>query len=84
MEESTNKKRIRTRNRKIGEKEWWDGECRRTKRAVKNAYKKWRKGKGEKEEYIRRSRDFRELCIEKKKRRMERLKKEIRNIRTEA
>lgn len=46
---------------------------------MKNAYKKWRKGSGEKEEYIRRRRAFRELCIEKEKRRVERLEKEIRN-----
>lgn len=53
VEESVNKKVVRIKERKIGERDWWDVECRRRKRNVKRLYRDWKRGKREREEYGR-------------------------------
>lgn len=51
---------------------------------MKKAYKKWRRGKKEKEEYLSIRRKFREVCKRNEAARLERWEKEIKNTRTEA
>jgi len=58
VEESICKKRVKVREKKIGEKDWWDTECKELKREVKKAYREWRKGKEGKEKYLERRRQF--------------------------
>ncbi|XP_024872374.1 uncharacterized protein LOC112454952 [Temnothorax curvispinosus] len=40
------------KRRKIGHKDWWDRSCTRKKREVKRKYRRWRCGKGSKEDYL--------------------------------
>lgn len=79
---SISKKRIRTRKEGKG-KEWWDAE-QENKNRSEECVQKVEKHTGKKGEYIRRRRAFRELCKEKEERRVERLKEEIKNVKTEA
>lgn len=49
-------KRVKVRERKIEEKDWWDAKCKGSKRKVKKAYRRWRKGIELKEKYLERKR----------------------------
>ncbi|KMQ86341.1 hypothetical protein RF55_14685, partial [Lasius niger] len=75
IEECIVRKRIRLRRKKIGEKDWWDAECKRRKKQVKKAYSRWREGKEEKGRYQLLKREVRELC-RKKEGRKEKLEEE--------
>lgn len=46
------KKERRIKRRKIGYKDWWDRGCTKEKRKIMRAYRKWKRGKGSREEYI--------------------------------
>lgn len=69
---------------KIGERDWWDTECKKEKKKVKKAYKRWRQGKEGKEEYILLRKNFRELCKRKEAAKLEKLEEEIKRARAEA
>lgn len=66
-----------------GSKRWWDGQCRKKKKEVGKILKEWRRGKVEKEEYIKGQKDYRILCEKKKKKRNEELMKEAREAKTQ-
>ena len=68
---------------KIKQKYWWDRECSREKRKVNRRYKKYRQGKIEKEEYLKKKKDFRILCENKEKCKKKEEQAEIRKARTE-
>ena len=52
---------------RLGHKFWWDSECSKEKRKTKRAYKKWRKGKINKADYMKTKMKVRELCKDKEK-----------------
>lgn len=62
------RKEIKIKKWKLGMRNWWDKECSRSKRKAGNLLKKWKRGKGKKEEYKKARREWKELCEEKKRR----------------
>lgn len=62
---------------------WWDKECSKSKRKVGILLKKWKKGKIQKEEYIKARREWKDLCEEKKRIKSEEEEAEIREIKNE-
>ncbi|XP_077270175.1 uncharacterized protein LOC143901623 [Temnothorax americanus] len=83
VEKSMVRKRITIRRKKIGEKDWWDEECKRKKRGLKRTYKGWRMGKEGKEVYVKLRREFRELYRRKEEKRLEKYEEEVRSAKTE-
>lgn len=59
------KKVLKIRKANLGCKRWWDREYTERKRDMKKALRKWKQGKGEKEVYIQRKREYKRLCKEK-------------------
>lgn len=55
------KKKMKINKKELGHRDWWDRKCTRKKREVQRFYKKWRKGKIEKERYLKEKRKLREL-----------------------
>jgi len=55
-------------------------DCKRKNRNVYKAYRRWKKERQGKEEYLRLRKEFREKCMEKEKRNRKRIEKEIKNI----
>jgi len=84
VEEIRVRKKISLRKKRIGEKDWWDSECKRRKRRVKRAYKEWKRGGKGREEYVILRREFRELCREKEAKKNKKFEEELRNVRSEA
>lgn len=74
---------MKVRKRKVGEREWWDAECRIIKRKIKKVYKNWKKGRENREVYMLERKRFRELCREKEEKGREKLEKEVKKLRTE-
>jgi len=77
--ECETRKEIKIRKKRLGEHSWWDAECKRNKRKVYKAYRRWKKGRQSKEEYLRLRREFRENCMEKEERSRKRRDKEYHN-----
>jgi len=76
------KNEVKIRKRRFGEHNWWNADCKRKKR--NKAYRKWKKGRQGKEEYLRLRTEFREKCKEKEEREnRKRIEEEIKNITTE-
>lgn len=80
VSDKVGKKIIRIRERKVGERESRDADCKR-KRKVKKRYKEWKGGKGEREEYVRERKMFRERCNKKEERYREGMVEEVRRQR---
>ncbi|XP_029176945.1 golgin subfamily A member 6-like protein 22 [Nylanderia fulva] len=64
-------------------REWWNTDCAKMKKTMRKSLRKWRKGKGEEEEYKELKKAFREKCEERKKEEEERLIREIGEARTD-
>jgi len=79
--ESIEKERRKEGKRKKG---WWDEDCWRKKKEVRRSLREWRKGKGDRREYLKKKRDYKELCEEKKKKENERWEGEIEGVRWES
>ncbi|XP_011858385.1 PREDICTED: golgin subfamily A member 6-like protein 22 [Vollenhovia emeryi] len=45
---------------------WWDEECKEVKGTARKALKEWLRGKGERQEYRRKRKEYKELCERKK------------------
>lgn len=59
----------RDRKKGIGEKKgWWDKECREEKRKMRWAFRSWRKGRRQKQDYKKEKKKYKEMCKRKKKR----------------
>lgn len=84
VEKCVIRKQVKIKRKKIGERDWWDTECKKEKKKGKRAYKRWRQGKEGKEEYILLRKNFRELCKRKEAAKLEKLEEEIKRARTEA
>lgn len=61
------KKGKKKKKRRIGYKDWWNRSCTKKKREVKRRYKRWRIGKGSKEQYIEEKKKLRELFLKRRK-----------------
>ena len=70
-------KKVKIKERIIGQKFWWDNESTREKRKIRKAYRKRRKGKSDR--YIKLNRKFKQPCEKKdgykKREEMEEIKK---------
>ena len=73
-------KRIRVN--KEGRERWWDGECRMKKKEVRKIFKKWRKGRKEREKYKTVKRELQRIYDRKKEERKEKLLEEARRAKT--
>ena len=75
----------KTKKRGLGWVPWWDRECKVEKRKAHKARREYRKDQeeGKYREYIKKRKDYRELCERKKKEYMKREEKEVEKIRTE-
>jgi len=84
IKECETRREIKIRKKRLSEHSWWDAECKRNKRKVYKAYRKWKKRRQGKEEYLRLRREFRENCKKKEERNRKRIEEEIKSITTEA
>lgn len=57
------KNKIKIKRRRLGYKNWWDRNCTKKKREVKNWYRKWRVGGTTKERYLIAKKEMKELQI---------------------
>lgn len=71
------------RTKEIGYKDWWIRSCTRKKREVKRKYKRWKKGRGRREDFMEGRRDFRELLERRRKDKRAEEEEELRNLRNE-
>ncbi|XP_039309131.1 stress response protein NST1-like [Solenopsis invicta] len=78
------KKRIKRRKKELGHKDWWDKSCTRKKREVKRIYKKWKKGRIERDRYIKEKRNLKELLEKKRKEKRRKEEEELRKMKNEA
>ncbi|XP_039315399.1 golgin subfamily A member 6-like protein 22 [Solenopsis invicta] len=78
------KKRIKRRKKELGHKDWWDRSCTRKKREVKRIYKKWKKGRIERDRYIKEKRNLKELLEKKQKEKRRKEEEELRKMKNEA
>ena len=72
------------KGKELGKHEWWDKQCRSEKRKVRSSYRRWRKGKIAREEYLEMKKSFKRTCKEKREKKREEMMEEIRNVQTEA
>lgn len=70
--------------RPMGFKSWWDGSCTRKKRKVQRTFKRWRKGKISREEYIVERKSLRKMLEEKMRMRREEEEQTFSNLRNAA
>ena len=59
-------KKIKIKEKTIGQKFWWDKKCTREKRKIRKEYRKWRIGKSDRNRYTELKRKFKQLCERKK------------------
>lgn len=77
------KEKRRIRRRKLGYKEWWDRGCTKEKRKIVRAYKKWKRGKASREEYMEEKKRVNLYMEEKRKKKKEEEEQELRNLKSE-
>lgn len=87
LEEKVKEARKRERKKikpwKMGRKEWHSKEWKEKKREVRREMEKWRKGKIDKKEYVRKRREYKRWCEEERKKHREEEEEKIKAIRTE-
>ncbi|XP_071582471.1 uncharacterized protein [Temnothorax nylanderi] len=71
------------KRRKIGHKDWWDRSCTRKKREVKRQYRRWRSGKGSKEDYLEGKKGLKGWLEKKRMEKREREEEELRKLKDE-
>ncbi|XP_070519746.1 golgin subfamily A member 6-like protein 22 [Cardiocondyla obscurior] len=75
-------------NNKEGERKekavevWWDEECRRSKRKVKEELEKWRESGGSGNEYKKSKKEYKKLCDRKKEEEKRKWEKEVEQAKT--
>jgi len=77
---------VKWKRRKKGKEKinkWWNEECREKKREVGGLLRKWKRGKGSKEDYIKGKRDYKELCERRKEEEREELLREAKEAKTQ-
>lgn len=77
------KKTIRIRRWKLGQRKWHDRQCARKKRAAKRAFQDWSNGLKEKSIYINKRKEWRQLCHEKQKNARREEEAELRSLKNE-
>lgn len=77
---ATRKKVIRMESRKIGWKNWWNKECTERKREAKKALRKWKQGRGDKEAYNVKRREYKKTCEIKREKQQENIEEEIEQL----
>lgn len=80
IHEAMIKKKVITKRKELGHKDWWDKQCSRKKREVQRCYKRWRKGRVTREKYLEEKKRLRELAEKKQRENREREEKELRNL----
>jgi len=78
------RKRIRIKDKELGDKDWWDRRCTRRKRELKKVYWRWRKGKIGRNRYVKERKKFRSLLEEVQKEKRIREEEELRSLKREA
>lgn len=61
------KKKRRIKKWKIEQKRWWDRDCARKKRKVKQVLKEWKMGRIQKAKYLAERKEWRGLCFDKER-----------------
>ncbi|XP_070163512.1 golgin subfamily A member 6-like protein 22 [Polyergus mexicanus] len=80
IHEAMIKKKVTTKRKELGHKDWWDKQCSRKKREVQRCYKRWRKGRVAREKYLEEKKRLRELTEKKQRENREREEKELRKL----
>jgi len=84
VKECETRKEIKIKKKRLDEHSWWDAECKRNKRKVYKACRRWKKGRQGKKQYLRLRREFRENCKEKEEGNRKRIEEEIKSITAKA
>jgi len=50
VKECETKREVKIKKKRLGEHSWWNADCKRKKKNVYKAYRKWKKGRQRKEE----------------------------------
>lgn len=77
------KEEMRIKKREIRHKDWWDRSCTRKKREACRMYRRWRRGKVDKDKYIEERRSLRTYLEEKQKKKRKEEGEELRSLRNE-
>lgn len=75
------KRTMRINERKIGWKKWWDRECTESKREARKALRRWKQGRGDRETYSKKRKEYKKICEGKRVGMQERIEEEIKQIR---
>lgn len=73
-------KKRKGEGRSVGYKVWWDRGCTRKKRELHRIYKKWKRGKLDREEYLAKKKECKAFLKEKRKE-WRKKEEELRNLR---
>lgn len=65
------------------DKDWWDRSCTKKKRKMKRTYRRWRRRKGAKEDFIESRKRLRAFLIRKRKEKQKEEEVELKNIKKE-
>lgn len=77
MLEALIKKKIKIRKRKLGYKDWWNRKCTRGKRKIRKVLVKWRRGKKNREDYVKMKKKWKELIKKRQNEKRMREEKEL-------
>lgn len=77
------KKEVRI-GRGEGKNRWWDEECKEMKRQLRESFRKWRRGKCNKQTYRECKKTYEVMCEEKREKEREKMLNEAMSARTEA
>jgi len=78
------KKRIKIKEKELGDRDWWDRRCTKGKRELKKLYWKWKKKKIERIRYLEERKKFKSLLEEVQKEKRIKEEEELRNMKREA
>jgi len=78
------KKRIKIKEKELGDRDWWDRRCTKGKRELKKLYWKWRKKKIERKRYLEERKKFKSLLEEVQREKRIKEEEELRNMKREA
>lgn len=73
----------RRKRRELGHRDWWDRSCSRKKRGLKRMYRRWKKGKVEKEKFLEEKKKFKELIEKKQKDKRKEEEEDLRKLKKE-
>ena len=77
------KEEVKIKKWKLGSFKWWNSNCTKKKREARKALRNWRRGKGDKEDYQKKRREYKKVCDERRRELQENTENEIMQLKGE-